>query len=400
MARKKLGAERKRRRWVRWAVAGGVLAVWLTVSQLVVRRQIQGVLSETFLGEARVSFALLWPDLDATAFGVRVKGETFELHASRMRVDLKLLGLFGDDPVEGVEITGLRATVHEGQPVAFFREPHEARESAGAHEADLDPLQLPPMQLRSPTVVIAGERDVTVFSAGDVSLVQVGDRTFQIEASAGELGAIPFDKMTTRLIPRAGHVLLNDLKVHAFNGVLGGIIDVDTGRAGAINGDLELHFVEVERVWRTFDLDYAEKRRGDLSGRIVFEGDGTSFDSLKGTGELQLKRARFFSPLSFKVLMMMKVPAAEESMLTRGAMKFSFERSLVYVEKGRFDARGFDLAVQGIVGLNGRADLEIVHAGTTVSVSGDLAEPRIKVLPFNGVTAPFDRMFRERVKGP
>ncbi|MDH3590449.1 MAG: hypothetical protein OER88_01125 [Planctomycetota bacterium] len=400
MTRKKVGG--RKRRWLRWTGVVLLVAGWLAAGQVLVRGDIEAWLNDTFDGKARVRFVLLWPDLDATAFGVSVKGKSFDLRARRTRVDLNAFGLFGDEPVEAVEVTGLTAHLVEGEPISLFRADEASRPSGGAGDdilvPDLDPLQVPPLTFRDPRVVLRGETDTEVFSTTRVAVEQVGDRSFELTAEPGMLARIPFEKLTTRLIPRAGHVLLNDVKLRAFNGVIGGIVDIDTSSAGLINGDVELHFVEVERLWETYALPYAEKRRGDLSGHIVFEGDRPAVSALKGTGNVTLKRARFFSPLSFKVLVVMKVPAAEESMLTGGAMSFSFERSLLYVERGRFDARGFDLAVQGIISFDGAADLEIKHAGTTVSVSGKLEDPRIKVLPLNGLTAPFDRLFRERVR--
>jgi hypothetical protein len=40
----------------------------------------------------------------------------------------------------------------------------------------------------------------------------------------------------------------------------------------------------------------------------------------------------------------------------------------------------------------------VSHAGTVVAVSGRIDEPTITVLPFSALTAPVDRLFRERVK--
>ena len=95
---------------------------------------------------------------------------------------------------------------------------------------------------------------------------------------------------------------------------------------------------------------------------------------------------------------MMKVPVAAEAPLSRGAMTFSFEDSRFYLESARFDARDFALDGQGIISFAGGCDLEVSHAGTVVAVSGRIDEPTITVLPFSALTAPVDRIFRERVK--
>jgi len=209
---------------------------------------------------------------------------------------------------------------------------------------------------------------------------------------------VPCEKLTARLIPRAGHLLLSRLKLRAFNGMVAGMLDVDTASAGGFNGEAEWRFVEVDEVWTTYGLPYAEKRKGDLAGKVVFQGARVSLDALKGKGEMTLGNASFFSPLSFKVFLVMKVPVAAEAPLTRGSMTFSFEESKFYLESARFLARDFDLDGQGIVSFAGGCDLEVSHAGTVVAVSGRIEEPTITVLPFSAITAPVDRIFRERVR--
>jgi hypothetical protein len=303
-------------------------------------------------------------------------------------------GVFGADPVEELEVDGLRAHVDPGERIRLFRDPLAA--GAKAEEAaDLDPFRLPDTEFTDAEFLLGEDRVLTV---GRVSVRQVGDRTFGISTSPGELARVPFEKLTARLIPRAGHVLLNDLKLRAFNGMIGGVIDIDTNRAGAFNGDVEAHFVEVEDMWRTYGLPYAEKRRGDLSARVVFHGDRPDPAALQGTGSLKLRRARFFSPLSFRILLVLKVPVEAESMLTGGEMKFSFEDSLAYVEEARFNAQSYVLEGRGILSFAGGVDLEVEHAGTTVAVSGRLEDPKVKVLPFSHITLPFERLFRERVR--
>jgi hypothetical protein len=160
---------------------------------------------------------------------------------------------------------------------------------------------------------------------------------------------------------------------------------------------MEWHLVEAERIWRALGLPDADKRRGDLSGRMVFRGERPALDAIEGTGTLEMRRAAFFSPLSFRVFLTLKIPVAAEARLTSAEAGFSFGRSLVYVERAVAHASEFELAAQGLFALDGAVDMEIRHAGTTVAVSGDLADPRIKVLPFDGFTLPFDRIFRERV---
>jgi hypothetical protein len=237
-----------------------------------------------------------------------------------------------------------------------------------------------------------------VFAAGRLDATQVGDLTYRLEAEEGKLAVVPFEKLTARLIPRAGHLLLSRMRMRSFNGMVAGMLDVDTARAGGFNGEVEWRFVEVGEVWTTYGLPYAEKRRGDLAGKVVFRADRVSLDALKGTAEIELENAAFFSPLSFRVFLVMKVPVAAEAPLTRGRMTCSFEDARVYLETARFEARDFALDGRGIVSFAGGCDLEISHAGTVVAVSGRIDDPTITVLPFSAITAPVDRLFRERVR--
>jgi len=153
----------------------------------------------------------------------------------------------------------------------------------------------------------------------------------------------------------------------------------------------------VEGVWWRYGLPFAEKRNGDLSGHVVFRADRPAWDALKGKGTMRLTRASFYSPLSFKVFLILKVPVAVEAPITDAEMTFSFEKSFFYLERARGNARGFHLDAQGIASFDGVCDLEVGHAGTTVSVTGRLEDPDVTVLPFNHITAPFHRLFRERI---
>jgi hypothetical protein len=379
------------------------LLAWLALSHLVARPRVERWLQDTFAGEADVSWALVWPDLDVTAFGARVDGEHFTLAASRVRIGLNPWWLFGGRPIEDVGVHDLEAEVEEGAPLRLFRGSDDGDggsggEGDGVPRVDLDPTRYPTFDFHRPRVTLRGEeKTYTIFATDRVDVSQVGDRTFALTTGTGRLAVIPFEKMTARLIPRAGHLLLDDVKMRAFNGIVGGILDVNTDRAGAFNGELEGHFVEIEKIWEHYRLPFAEKRRGDLSGAVVFRGDRPSWDALQGKGTMQLKRAAFYSPLSFKVFLILKVPVAAEAPLTDAEMVFSFEQSLFYLEKGRANARDFHLDAQGIFAFDGACDLEVEHAGTTVAVTGQLEDPDVKVLPFDTITAPFHRIFRKRI---
>jgi len=380
-----------------------LLAAWLLLSHFVVRAKIEMWLGKTFRGRAEVPWAILWPDFDATAYGAIVETEHHRLEASRVVVGLKPLAFFGGPPVSGVEVHGLRGEFDEGEPVELLRVP--AAEEEGVHAGEEEPSspsappRAPPLRFVEPEIFLRGATGKhRVFAAEVLDAIQVGDLTYRLEATAGALSVVPFEKLTARLIPRAGHLLLSRARLRAFNGMVAGMLDVDTARAGGFNGEAEWRFVEVDEVWTTYGLPYAEKRKGDLAGRVVFKGDRVALDALKGKGEMSLENAAFFSPLSFRVFLVLKVPVAAEAPLTRGSMTFSFEDSRFYLEEARFEARDFELDGQGILSFSGGCDLEVSHAGTVVAVSGRLEEPTITVLPLSAITAPVDRIFRERVR--
>lgn len=383
-------------------LAPALLAGWLLLSHFVVRARIEGWLGKTFRGDAEVSWAVLWPDFDATAFGVKVETAHHRLVASRVVVGLRPLAFFGGPMVDGVEVVGLRGEFDEGEPVEILRVP-ASEEGVHAGEktaAPSGPPRAPPLRFVEPEVYLRRTDGPPrrVFAAERLEATQVGDLTYRLEALSGSLAVVPFEKLTARLIPRAGHLLLSRMRLRAFNGMVAGMLDVDTASAGGFNGEAEWRFVEVDEVWTTYGLPYAEKRKGDLAGRVVFQGDRVALEALKGKGEMSLENAAFFSPLSFKVFLVLKVPVAAEAPLTRGSMTFSFEESRFYLEESRFEARDFELLGQGIVAFAGGCDLEVKHAGTVVAVSGRIEEPTITVLPFSAITAPLDRIFRERVR--
>jgi len=383
-----------------------LLVAWLLISHFVVRARIEGWLRRTFRGDAKVSWALLWPDFDATAFGVSIETPHHRLDAASIVVGLKPLSFFGGPSVDRVEIKDLVGEFDEGEPVELLRVPAGGTEGAPGEESAPAAGPAPPAP-RAPPLVFENPRVYLrrpdgpprkVFSAARLDATQTGELMYRLDASGGALSVVPFEKLTARLIPRAGHLLLSRMRAQAFNGMVAGMLDVDTARAGGFNGEVEWRFVEVDEVWKTYGLPYAEKRKGDLAGKVVFSADRVSLDALKGKGEIQLENAAFFSPLSFKVFLVLKVPVAAEAPLTRGRMTCSFEDSRFYLEAARFDARDFSLDGQGIVSFAGGCDLEISHAGTVVAVSGRIDDPKITVLPFSAITAPVDRLFRERVK--
>jgi hypothetical protein len=391
--------EGPRRGWRLAIVAVALLGGWALVSHFVIRARIEAWLDASFQGDARVQWAILWPDLDATAFGVDVRTEHHRIYAPRVVVGIRPWGFIAGQAVTGVRVVGLRGEFDEGQPVALLRVAQASGTGTDGPPAPV-PLRAPPLVFEEGEVLLRLPDGTArrVFHTVRLEATQVGDLTYELRAGAGVLAGVPFEGFSGNLIPRAGHLLLSRLKLRAFNGMVAAMLDIDTEETGAFNGQADWRFVEVDRVWATYGLPYVEKRRGDLSGNLVFEASRPALDALKGKGELRLENAAFFSPLSFKVFLVLKVPVAAEAPLTRGTMTFSVENARFYLEAARFEARDFELEGQGIISFAGAADLEVSHAGTVVAVSGRIEEPTITVLPLSALTAPVDRLFRERVR--
>ena len=318
--------EKKGRRRRRLIWFGALLLVaWLLGSHLIVRARMRSWLERTFEGEAEVTATLFWPWLDATAFGVSVAGGSYRIEADRVTVDLELWGLFGGRAVAGVHLDGLRIEIDEGSNTKILREGDGAAEGA-----DLDPMMLPRLTFDEPEIVLGGRR---VFGVGSITVEHETGAVHRMVMDAGAVLGLPFEKATARLVPGNGHLIVSDLKLRAFNGVIGGLVDVHTDRAGAFNGELEWRFVEVGEIWRTYGLSHAEKRRGDLSGRFVFEADRPVLDAFKGKGTLELTRASYYSPISFRVFDVLGLPVVEDSWITRGKLTFACEDELLYIAK-------------------------------------------------------------------
>ncbi len=383
-------------KWKRRLLRYGLPAVvvWLAASHFLARPALESWLRKRFLGEPGVAFAIFWPHFAVTGFGVHVEAEHHVLHASRVHADLSVWSLFGARLVKSATITSLRARFAEGEELRLLRTAEEG-DSAG-EDANVDPARMPPLRFEDPEIRLDSKR---AFSTTALVVEQTGDRVLDVTVEAGVVAGIPFEKLTGQIMRRGDRLLLGSLKVRAFNGLLSGFIDIDTTDTGEVNGELECYAVETRRVWLTYDLPYAEKRRGDLSGSVIFKSTGFSLDALRGKGKLKLDRGEFFSPLSFKVFLVLKVPSAEEAPIHRAELDFSFENGILFLERSRAYARDFHLDARGLMTFAGQVDLEVRHAGTTVAIRGTIEDPDVTVLPLDYITLPFDRLFRERIKG-
>ena len=164
-----------------------------------------------------------------------------------------------------------------------------------------------------------------------------------------------------------------------------------------VNGQVEWHSVELLDVARTYGLPHAEEMDGRLQGEIVFQGKSLAPSELKGKGRIKLTDGNFVSPVTLQVVLVLDLPVDRPLVFSRAEATFSFEGRRIYVEAAKGYGSSFDLTAQGIVTFGGFADLEVTHHTTTVAVTGKLDRPKVKILPLNHITRPFDRLFRERL---
>ena len=395
------------RRWL-WGTAGVLLllAAWLVAGHLFVRPWVERGLARYLVGEVSVGTVIVWPTLTISALDVSVDAPHHDLQATRVDIDLEFLGLFGGQAVAAVSTFGLVADFDQGESATVLRREEEATEpgrpedGGGGSGDGKRPRSGPPvLRFLDLRIVLRGEEDETteLLRTRELSMAPRARGRLALDAAPGVLATVPFERLTAELLPRSDHMILSSFKLRAFNGMLAGNLDINLRRAGAFNGELDWQFVEVERIWEHYGLPYAEKRRGDLSGRLVFEGYRPSLYALRGSGELKLSRGEFYSPISFKMFLVMRLPALEESQLTRGRIRFSLERARAYIEEMKVYGRAFEWEAQGIITFDGRGDLEIRHGSTTLAMSGTVDNPSVRVLPLNGLTAPIDRLFRDGI---
>jgi hypothetical protein len=384
-----------RRRRLFW-IAGAVVALWLLLGHLAIDAAISRWCAAHYKGDARFSFAVVWPWLGVDLFGARFRsrgdGPGYDLACTRLSVALDLGGALRGSPVASMTVAGLSGEVREGADLDLFQEP--ARERGRP-----PPAPAPPVRFSGVAVTFrdANGRSHCAVEADALSVEQEGLGHYRVEALEGRLGPIPFERATARIVPRGAHVLVGDLKLAALDGLVEGLLDVDRSRAGAVNGEISWQGVELARAAREFRLPRRERIRGRIDGRIAFKGTSLAADALEGKGELRLANGTFESPISLAVVLLLKLPVERPSMFHSGEMVFSFERSLLYVERARGYGTSFDLAAQGLVGFDGKVDLEVTHGATTVAVRGTLEAPDATLLPLNYLTRPFDRLFRDRI---
>lgn len=343
-----------------------------------------------------IGFVLLGPDLNLYLYDVEFRDERLHAEIPWAKLEMPLRMLWGSGRVRTVRLRELRATIVADADIS-------RSSSTDGDEAAGETIERPP----PPQLVIEDidiqlrQRDgseLPLLKADYLYAQPAGARKVDVEVGAGTAGEIAFDGITTRVQPSHGHLLVKDFKMRTFGGLVDGFLDLHLKYAGRYNGELHWHLLEVERICRYFELDHAERRRGKLAGNLKFKAWGPQLDQFEGAGEVRMERARFWSPVSFKVFGVLGLPQREESWLVAADVGFSVEDGLLYLERGALKGTGYVLDIQGIIDLDGACDLEAEFEGTTVAVTGRLADPSVRVLPFNAVTAPIDRMKRKPLR--
>lgn len=385
-----------KRRWFHALAVG--LIVWGALCHFVARRQVQNWLGENMAGTGHVPVAILWPWMEVQAFGVSVQAPQHSLRASRVTVSVNPLGLLGDRPVHRVHVHGLRAVFHEGTGFQVFKE-GESKEQAQAvrTEANLDPPWMPVVLFTDPVVRVREKSgaDSHRLHAQTAELQRHGELEYRLTMRNGTLRTVPFEKLSADLIPRAGRLLVDRLKMHSFDGLLEGFMDIGPGADSAINGKLTARSVELSALGRAYGFAYVEELDGRVEGEVVFRGRTISARHLEGKGRFKLLDGNFVSPVSMEVVLVLKLPVSRPSVFRSGDVIVSFGGGRIYVEKATARGSSFNLEGQGIVTMDGHLDLEVTHSMTAVSVTGTFADPEVTILPVHHVTRAFDRLFRE-----
>jgi len=231
-----------------------------------------------------------------------------------------------------------------------------------------------------------------------VSALREATGDYRVEFGEGVVGEFPFDGAALRIVPSHEHLLITDFKLRAFDGIVGGMLDLHLESAGRYNGEVEWHLLDVNRICRYYGIPEAHRRHGRVQGSLRFHATGPLMRQIKGSGEIRMERARFWSPVSFRVIALVGIPSREESWIRGAKLELTMEDGLVYLERGSIRGAEFELELIGLAELDGDCDLEVSYRGTTLTIRGNLADPEVHVLPLDAVTLPFDRMFRKRLR--
>ncbi|MHC4409653.1 MAG: hypothetical protein ACYS0E_08260 [Planctomycetota bacterium] len=374
-----------------------VAFAWLFGGHRLVAPSLHAELTEAIGIEPSIGFVLVGPDFNLYAYDILFENEQLHAHIPWAKFEIPLRKLWGSGRTRAVRVRQLKVRVKAQADLTGLG---RGAGSTPRPEAEALIATKPPELICDELEIRLEEESgelVPLLMADWLTATPRSARDIAVELGPGRAGGFGFDGIETRVVPTRRHLLVSDFKMRAFGGLVDGMLDMHLGRAGRFNGELSWHLLEVERFCRYFELPYAEKRRGKLAGELRFEAASPRLAAFKGTGAIRMERAHFWSPVSFKVFGVLGLPQREESWVNRAEVSFSIEKSLLYVEKGSVQGADYLLDVQGIFDLGGACDLEADYRGTTLAIRGRLEDPDVKVLPFNAVTVPFDRMYRDRL---
>jgi len=388
--------------WKRRLLLGAVPVVigcWLFFGHRIAEPGLRADLTRSLGLETEIGFVLFGPDLNLYAYDVRFTAEGLDARVPWAQFVIPFSRLWGRGSTEAIRFRHLDVVVDEQADLSFLTERKGRGEGEGETDTGDSPLrevvgQHIDIRVRDRTTGI--ESPLLVTKRVSATREESGD--YRLEIAKGAAGGFPFDDAVMRIVPSHGHLLVTDFKLRAFDGIVGGLLDIHLASAGRYNGEIEWHLMDVNRICHYYDVPHAAERTGRLEGSLRFHASGPLLRQLKGSGEVRLRQARFWSPVSFKVFVVLGLPSLEESWLSGAEVKLSMEDGLIYLERGTIRSPEFELELIGLAELDGDCDMEVSYRGTTLAIRGNLADPDVKVLPLDAVTLPFDRLFRKRLK--
>lgn len=382
------------------ALVPAVIACWLIFGHRIAARGLEEDLYEALGLETEIGFVMFGPDLNLYAYDVRFKAKGVEARVPWAKFVIPFSKLWGSGSTRAIRFRHLKAVVDEEADLSFLTAGKGRGEGGGdADESGGEPLEEivgEHLDIRVRDTTTGTEIPLLVTERASAKREPTGD--YRLELERGVVGDFPFDDVVMRMVPSHEHLLITDFKLHAFDGIVGGLLDLHLKSAGRYNGEIEWHLLDVNRICRHYGVPHAEKRNGRIEGELRFTAAGPQLKQIAGSGEVRLERARFWSPVSFKVFVVLGIPALEESWLSGAEFNLTMEDGLVYIERGLIRGADYELELIGLAELDGDCDMEASYRGTTLAIRGNLADPDVKVLPLDAVTLPFDRLFRKRLR--
>jgi len=376
-----------------------VIACWLYFGHRLVAPGLRVELTESIGLKTEVGFVLIGPDLNLYAYDVRFEAEGLEAHITWAKFVIPFSRLWGSGSTEAIRFRHLKAVVDRNADLSFLTERKgrgEGEDAGSEIDAPLREIVGRHIDIRVRDLATGEEAPLLVTER--VAALREASGDYRLEIGEGVVGDVPFDDAVMRIVPAHEHLLVKEFRMRTFDGIVGGLLDLHLKRAGSYNGEVEWHLLDVNRICRHYGVPHAQKRHGRLEGSFRFHSTGPLLRQLQGSGELRMERARFWSPVSFKVFVVLGLPSLEESWLSHARLQLTMEDGRVYLERGSIRGGDFELDVIGIAELDGDCDMEVSFRGTTLAIRGNLADPDVKVLPLDAVTLPFDRLFRKRLR--